>query len=265
MKVEENKIVNANKELNINEIYNMDCLEGLKLIPDNSIDIIITSPPYNKAGYEGFIRKNHKSDTWNRRNVSYGGKAENDFMVESEYQEWQINILNELHRILKEDGSVFYNHKIRIAQHKASHPLEWILKSNLNFRQQIIWDRGSTPTLAPIRYLPTTELIFWLTKSAIQPSFKRDKTSTMKGEVWRINPNKDATHPASYPIEIVDNILMHIPNENGDKVVLDCFMGSGTTAVSSVKNGFNYLGLELNAEYVKLAKDRITKQIETKE
>jgi len=69
-------------------------------------------------------------------------------MDESENEKQQINVLNELHRILKHDGSIFYNHKVRVAQHKASHPIEWILKTNLTFRQQIIWDRKSSPAIA---------------------------------------------------------------------------------------------------------------------
>ena len=71
-----------------------DCLELLKDIPDNSIDVIITSPPYNKAGYEGFIRKRHRKDSWKQRNIDYGENTQNDFMSENEYEEWQIKILN---------------------------------------------------------------------------------------------------------------------------------------------------------------------------
>ena len=81
-------------------------------------------------------------------------------MNELEYQEKQIKVLNEMQRILKDDGSVFYNHKIRVANHKASHPIEWILKSNLNFRQQIIWNRKSSTALSPIRYFPRIIFMF---------------------------------------------------------------------------------------------------------
>ena len=236
--------------LELNKIYHMDCLEGLRLLDDNSIDVIITSPPYNKAGYEGFIRKRHGKDSWNKRNIDYGNDETLDFMNEQEYQKWQIEILNECHRVLKDDGSLFYNHKIRIAKHKASHPIEWLLKSDLVFRQQIVWDRGNSPTLSPIRYVPTTELIFWMTKTRKQPNFKRQKDSPYLTEVWRISPSRDTNHPASYPIELVDNILHNIDNKNGEAIVLDPFSGIGKTALSAKNHGFQYVGFEKVENYV---------------
>ena len=89
-------------------VLNEDCLTTMGKLTDNSVDLIITSPPYNKAGYEGFIRKRHEKDNWSKgRNIEYGGEAEADFMPEAEYQEQQIKVLNEMHRILKPNGSVF--------------------------------------------------------------------------------------------------------------------------------------------------------------
>ena len=76
-----------------NKIYNMDCLEGMKLIADNSIDLIITSPPYN-------LGKNHH--TGSKRTNTYF-----DNMPENEYQQWQIEVLSECYRVLKIGGSMF--------------------------------------------------------------------------------------------------------------------------------------------------------------
>jgi site-specific DNA-methyltransferase (adenine-specific) len=241
--------------------------ESIRLINDNcdnaldvlikegiKVDAIITSPPYNKAGYEGFIRKRHSSDSWNRRNIEYGDDANNDFMPESEYQEWQINVLNKCYELLKDDGSIFYNHKIRVAKHKASHPIEWILKTKLTFRQQITWNRKASPTVAPIRYIPNTELIFWLTKSPCQPRFTRHKDLKHKGEVWDINPSKGDIHPATYPLELVENILHNLPD---DALILDPFMGSGTTGVACKNLGRNFIGIELDKNYFEIAKNRI--------
>jgi len=231
-----------------------DCLELMNSIPDNSVDAIIFSPPYNKAGYEGFIRKPHSSDSWNRRNIEYGNDASNDFMVESEYQKWQINVLNKCHKILKDDGSVFYNHKVRVANHRASHPIEWILKTELTFRQQIVWNRKASPTLAPIRFIPNTELIFWLTKFPCQPRFIRSMETKHKGEVWEINPSKGDKHPATYPLELVENIIINLPK---DAVILDPFMGSGTTGVACKNLGRGFIGFEKDPTYFEIAKKRI--------
>jgi site-specific DNA-methyltransferase (adenine-specific) len=236
--------------LELDRIYNMDCLEGLKQLEDSTIDIIFTSPPYNKAGHEGFIRKPHKKDSWSRRNIDYENNATNDFMDEKAYQKWQIDVLNECWRVLKEDGNIFYNHKTRIAQHKATHPLQWILLTKLIFRQQLIWEREATPQISPIRFLPTTEYIFWLTKKPIQPLFNRiDNTS----EVIKIKPDKKSNHPAPFPEELVTTILKHC---NGN-MVLDPFMGSGTTAISCKLLGKHFIGFEISKEYCNIANKRL--------
>lgn len=223
----------------------MDCLEGMKRIKDNFVDVIITSPPYNKAGYEGIIRKPTPRDTWSRRNIDY--EVYNDFMPEDKYEEWQIQVLNECFRILKPNGSMFYNHKVRMSKHKSIHPIQWILQSKFIFRQQITWDRNMTPAVAPIRFLPTNELIFWLTKQAKQPNFVRSKECPFKTETWSFRAAKDNDHPAPFPLELPLNILINIPGEN---IVLDPFMGSGTTAKAALKTGNKFIGFELNEKYI---------------
>lgn len=233
-----------------------DCLTTMSKLSDDSVDLIITSPPYNKAGYEGFIRKSHKKEVWNKgRNIEYGGNPENDFVKESEYQEKQINVLNEMQRILKPDGSVFYNHKVRVAQHKASHPIEWILKSKLTFRQQIIWDRKSGPSVSPIRYMPSTELIFWLTKTPCQPNFERPKNLLFFGEVWRFSPKPNPLHPAPFPEELPTNIIMCIKDKRDDFVVYDPYTGTGTTLKVAKEYGLKYFGSEVIPRYCDMANE----------
>jgi modification methylase len=241
---------------NMIDLKHGDCIEVIdQLINDGiKIDVIITSPPYNKAGFEGFIRKRHGKDNWKTRNIDYDSNELNDFMPENEYQKWQINFLNKCYEILNDDGSIFYNHKIRVANHKASHPIEWILKSNLIFRQQLIWDRKASPAVAPIRYIPSTELIFWLTKKQIQPKFTRSMDLQHKGEVWDIAPSKNDPHPATFPIELVENIL---PNLDKNALILDPFMGIGTTGLACKKHNMNFIGIEKSKNYFNIAQEKL--------
>lgn len=95
--------------LETNKIYNIDCLDGLHQLDDESIDIIITSPPYNKCGLNG----KQNGVKW-KGTIDYNDDVEVDNLPEEIYQQWQIEILNECHRVLKKDGSMFYNHKNRI-------------------------------------------------------------------------------------------------------------------------------------------------------
>lgn len=231
--------------MELNKIYQCDVLEGLKQLDDNSIDLIITSPPYNKAGLVG--RKKRRSyDIW-EKNIDYTSDIDN--MPEFYYEEWQIKILNECCRVLKDDGSMFYNHKVRTHKNNIIHPIQWIALSNLRCRQIITWDRGCSPNVDNCRYLPTTELIFWLNKTEKNPKFKN---INKLNEVWRIAPDKNTEHPAPFPIQIPDNIIPNVAQ--GQKItVLDPFMGSGTVAKSAIKNNCNYIGFDISEKYVELA------------
>jgi site-specific DNA-methyltransferase (adenine-specific) len=243
--------------MKINKIYNENCLDTMSRMQDNSVDLVITSPPYNKAGYEGFVRKRHAKDSWSSRNINYDNDAQNDFMIEAEYKEQQIKVLNEMQRVLKPDGSIFYNHKVRVAQHKGSHPIEWILKSNLIFRQQIIWNRKNSPAVNPIRYLPNTELIFWLTKTPTQPNFLRHKQPLFKGEVWEFSAKPNKLHPAPFPKELPTNIMMCIKEKTDDFIVYDPYCGIGTTCEVAKNFGINYIGSEISKEYTNIANKRL--------
>ena len=226
-----------------NTIYCIDALEGLRQLEDKSIDLIITSPPYNK----GNIKKG-ASDIW-EKSINYDNY--NDNLEEDKYQRWQVEILNECFRVLKDEGSFFYNHKVRVRKNRIIHPLEWITKSKFNCRQIITWDRGSSPNVSLCRYIPTTELIFWLTKTRLNPRFKRENNAMFQTEVWRFPALKNSEHPAPFPIELPDNIIPSVAQ--GEKItVLDPFIGCGTVAVSAIKNNCDYIGFEISENYINL-------------
>lgn len=243
--------------MEVNKIYCCDVLEGLKRLEDKSIDLIITSPPYNKAGFNG---KNKRTEhcIWNKT-IDYSEDIDVDCMDEGLYEQWQIDILNECFRVLKDDGSMFYNHKIRTKKNQISHPIEWISKSNFKCRQIITWDRTSSPNPDSCRYVPTTELIFWLNKTNKNPRFSRNSKAMFQTEVWRFPADKKTGHPAPFPIVLPDNIIPSVAQ--GEKIiVLDPFMGSGTVAISARKNGCDYIGFEISEEYIKMANANIEKE-----
>lgn len=245
--------------LEVNNIYQCDVLEGLGMLDDCSIDLIITSPPYNKAGFNGKVKRTENC-IWNKT-IDYSSNVDVDCMDETDYENWQIEILNECFRVLKDDGSMFYNHKIRVKKNQISHPLEWISKSLFKCRQIITWDRTSSPNPDTCRYVPTTELIFWLNKTNKNPRFKRDKDCLFQTEVWRFAANKNTEHPAPFPIELPDNIIPSVAM--GEQItVLDPFMGSGTVALSAIKHNCNYIGFEIEPKYIDMANERIKEKKE---
>lgn len=223
-----------------------DCLEKMKDIPDNSVDCIITSPPYNKHSAN---RKCGKTDSWQRANIDYGDFK--DDLPEEEYQKQQKNLMREMVRVLKPNGSIFYNHKVRIVKHRAIIPTEWL--SEFNIRQVLIWDRTNTPQLAPIRWFPITEYIYWITKGQVQPKFY--KRSKHQHEIIRITPKPMKEHPAPFPEELVETLMLNTTDEND--IVLDPYMGSGTTGVVCKNLNRNFIGIEISEEYLKIAEERI--------
>lgn len=244
--------------LELNKVHKIDVLDGMKQLEDNSIDLIITSPPYNKAGFHNYKKPLFKSKG-HRANitVSYGGDHNVDCMTEEEYQAWQIEFLNECYRVLKPNGSLFYNHKNRIHRHILHSPYEFILKSKLTLRQEIVWDRLSDVNQMNIRYIPTTERIFWFTKQAKTPRFKLNRDDKTKiTEVWRIPSEKKNTHPAPFPLEI-PNIIIKCVAQGERIIVLDPFMGSGTTALAAVQNNCDWIGFDIFDEYIVMTNQRI--------
>jgi site-specific DNA-methyltransferase (adenine-specific) len=221
-----------------------DCLLELKNIAENSVDLVITSPPYNKNYW---LRNRHQKG---KRIITYDGF--DDSLDPKDYIENQIKVLQELVRIIKPTGSIFYNHIDIFHKHNTLHP-SYVY--NFNVKQVIVWDRGNTPKLDKSYFLPTTEYVFWIKKTydAI-PYFDRN-LALHKKNIWRINKERTNKHPAAFPEELVDNIILSCSLENN--IVLDCYLGSGTTAVCSKKHRRRYIGIEQSQDYIDLSEKRL--------
>lgn len=191
-----------------NQYVVIDCLNGLKKLPSDSVQCVITSPPYNKLGL--------------RKGVPYAYPIiydnYDDNLDEDEYRRWQCELLNEINRVLKPNGSLFYNHKDRRYAHQDHPPEAFVLKSNLRLYQTIIWDRGSTANQNPGYFRPNHEKIFWLIKStlnqAVQPKFYRNRLpDSFKSSVWRIGPDRRNAHPAPFPSILAEICILATTDE----------------------------------------------------
>lgn len=236
--------------LKFNKIYLMDVLEGLKQLPDNSINSVITSPPYNKLGLSK--GKKVKGNDWNGY-ITY--ENYNDNMPEKEYQQWQIDILNEIQRVLKPNGSLFYNHKNRRYNKREYSPYEWINKSNLNLFQTIVWNRKLDVNNNSNFFQPVYELIYWLNKDNKKSPILYKKQLKEQKNIWTILPKTKLPHPAPFPEELVEQCILATTKE-GD-VVLDPFMGIGTTAVVCKRLNRQYIGFDISAKYIEIAEKNI--------
>ena len=219
-----------------------DCLELMKGIPDGSVDLIITSPPYNLG---------NTHHTGNKRFKPYG--KYNDDMKELDYQAWQVEVLNECFRILKDDGSMLYNHKNRISKGVQITPYQWILKTDFIVKQEIVWQNGSQ-NFDKIRFYPFTERIYWLAKS---PKTKLFNAINHHDVFTKADWNRVGTKgkfKRAFPLTMVEDLLACFPNAD---VVLDPFMGSGTTGVACIDSNRSFIGMELDEDYFNIAEERI--------
>jgi len=229
----------------------IDCIEGLKELADNSVDTIITSPPYNKKGLLGKVKPGNQ--IWGKFNIDYATYDDN--MPEEEYQAWQVKLLNQCYRVIKDDGSIFYNHKPRRYKNRAYLPWDFIQHSEPNLYQLIVWDRRNSPNIRNDVLVPSTEHIYWLCKK--KPKVFRDQVDqAFRGEVWVIPPERQKKHPAPFPEALVE-ACVQLTTHPGD-IVLDPFMGSGTTALVARDLNREWLGFEIDPHYANVCEERLT-------
>jgi len=231
----------------LNKVICGDALEVLRKLPDNSIDLGITSPPYNK-------KEKHKG--WLVDKVVYKGASDN--LPEEEYQKMQIEVLNELYRVIKPGGSFFYNHKIRWEKGFMIHPMDWLRKTKWVIRQEIIWDRMIAGNIRGWRFWQVDERIYWLYKpkdnNIIGEELKPNHA--LLTSIWRIPPERNNPHPAPFPIELPTRIIYSILDDKKG-IVIDPYCGSGTTLVAAKILGHDFIGIDISEEYVKLAEERL--------
>lgn len=241
--------------MELNKIYNIDCVVGLKQLADNSIDLIVTSPPYNLG-------------------IDYDSC--NDLKPWDEYLSWCSVWLTECYRVLKDDGKLCVNHYLNFQDRidKVSRfPLFDIKKLEedigFNVHKLCLWEDTTRKKF--------TAWGSWLSASApyintpyegILISYKHSWKKLIKGEssinkemfmegvsgIWRLGTTPPITK-ANFP-EKLPEMCIELFTYKGD-TVLDPFMGAGTTAKACIKTDRNYIGFEISEKYTDIANHRI--------
>lgn len=234
---------------NLNRIIQGDCLEVMKSLPSESFELIVTSPPYNLKNSTGNGMKDGRGGKWKNAELVNGYSHHNDCMPHEEYAKWQRECLSEMYRLIPNNGAIFYNHKWRV-QDGLLQDRHDIVKE-FPVRQIIIWKRKGGINFNAGYFLPTYEVIYLIAK----PDFKLIPKANAYGDVWEFKQEMKNLHPAPFPVSLIDRII----SSTSAQTILDPFMGSGTTAIASLLNNRNYLGIELSPDYVAMANDRVEK------
>jgi site-specific DNA-methyltransferase (adenine-specific) len=231
----------------INQFICGDCISVMKQMPDNCIDLIVTSPPYNLKNSTGNGMKDGRGGKWENAALVQGYSHHDDNMPHEEYVAWQRNCLTEMMRLLRDDGAIFYNHKWRVQDGLLQDRHDIV--SDLPVRQVIIWRRKGGINFNPGYFLPTYEVIYLIAKH----KFKLVPKANAHGDVWEFMQEVNNSHPAPFPISLAKRCI----ESTNAQLVLDPLMGSGTTAVAAKRLGKDFVGIELSPEYCNSAKERL--------
>ncbi len=236
----------------INKIFNESCLDTLARIPDNSIDLVITSPPYNMNLR---IRNGQYCSRQITKEFSTKYEGFSDNLPIAEYYEFHASVLRELLRV---SPMVFYNVQIVTGSKRAIFKLLGDFSEYV--KDIIIWDKvNAQPAMGEGVLNRQSELIIVFDKNdAISRKFNYSNFARgTLNDVWQIKRGKKVagSHGATFPEELVEKILTNFSRE-GD-VVYDPFMGTGTTAVVCKRMGRRYIGSELLPHYAERANKRV--------
>ncbi len=226
-------------------LYCGDCIDIMNNKMDaESVKVIVTSPPYNIKNSTGNGLKDGRGGKWASAALQQGYDTH-------EYAEWQRDYLSAMMRVLRSDGAIFYNHKWRV-QAGLLQDRHDIVKG-LSVRQIIIWQRNGGINFNPGYFLPTYEVIYLIAK----PGFRLAPKANAVGDLWKIPQEKKNGHPAPFPVELASRCIESVD----DGLVLDPFMGSGTTAIAAESNGRPWIGIDVSQKYCDMANARIEKAV----
>lgn len=229
------------------EIICDDCIEAMKRFSDCSFDLVITSPPYNLKNSTGNGMRDGRGGKWAKAALQKGYATYSDNIPYAEYIAWQRRCLEEMMRLIPDDGAIFYNHKWRVQGGLIQDRREII--EGFPLRQIIIWRRKGGINFNSGYFLPTYEVVYLIAK----PKFKLAPHANAMGDVWEIAQERGNPHPAPFPVELAERILRSV---RGNRV-LDPFCGSGTTGVAAMKWGWGFVGVDVSKEYCEMAKTRL--------
>ena len=234
-----------------NAVVHGDTLSVLRGLPDDSFDVGVTSPPYNKG---------ERHQGWLVPKVTY--HANSDRHDEDAYRAEQIEVLNELYRVTKPGGSFFYNHKLRWERGWLQHPYAWVSQTDWVMRQEIIWHRKIAGNIRGWRFWQVEERLYWLYKprpeeTAAPIGRELESRHAKMTSVWEIRPERKMDWiPDPFPLELAGRCIFSILSDGKGRVI-DPYAGSGTTLVAAKLLGYDYLGIELSKDYTTRARERL--------
>ena len=217
------------------QLYNGDCLELMKNIPDGSVDLVLTDPPYG-MDFQSHFRKEMYS------------KIGNDKVLD-----WLESYVDECFRILKDNTAVYFFcswHNVDI--------FKQAIEKKFKIKNILIWEKNNT-SMGDLKgsYAPKYEMIIFAHKG------RKLLNGFRYADVIKANRTGNKVHPTEKPVDLLELFIKNSSNEN--EVVFDGFMGSGSCGVACINTNRKFIGCELNKTYYDAAKNRIKETLNQKE
>lgn len=226
------------------KLYQGDCLEVMKKIEDKSIDLVVIDPPYEIATTGAGLYKQADKQYVKELNSMKDGFSE--------------EVLDELCRVMKKINIYFF-----CSQKQIIPLLDYFVKKKKCHWNILSWHKTNPVPACGNKYLTDTEFILFFREKGVKVygSFNTKRT-------WYVTPlnqsdKKKYGHPTVKPLSILENLVLN-SSQKGE-IVLDCFMGSGSTGVACINTNRNFIGIELDRTYFQIAKDRIERAQSEKE
>lgn len=213
------------------ELWQGDCLELMKNIPDGSVDLVLTDPPYGMD-----FKSNHRKEKYN--------KIQNDKNLE-----WLERYISECYRALKNDSAIYCFcswHNVDV--------FKQAIEKKFKIKNILIWEKNNN-SMGDLKgsYAPKYEMIIFAHKG------RKLLNGFRYADIIKANRTGNKNHPTEKPVDLLETFIKNSSDENA--VVFDGFMGSGSTGVACVNTGRKFIGIELDQGYFDIAKKRIEKSI----
>lgn len=231
-------------------LYNDDCIKAMKHIPTNSIDLILTDPPYNL----GVFMKNRDTNLKKMRTNFFGAAGWDDLSFE-EWEKCMDSFFEESARLLKKGGTML----VFMAIIKIETLTRLAEKHGFYYKTTGIWHKSNPmPRNMNLHFINSTESWVYFTIGKKTGTFNNDGKALhdfFETSVVTNGERKAGKHPTQKPIALIEHFLTVLSNEND--MVLDPFMGSGSTGVAAKRHNRNFIGIELDENYFQICTKRI--------
>ena len=237
--------------IELDKIYNEDCLQGMKRIADGAVDCVVTDPPYeleNQGG--GFWSKsedptvNHYNARGTRKGMDKLGDIKDGITDE---------VLDEMCRVMKRINIYIFCSQRQIQQYLDY----FVTRRGCNWNL-LTWHKTNPIPACGNKYLSDTEFILFFREKGVKIFGSYETKRTFYTTLRNQEDNVRYKHPTVKPLQIIRNFVVNSSKRGG--VILDPFIGSGTTAVACIKEHRHYIGFEINKEYFDKAQKRIKEE-----